>query len=52
MIYSRTFLNITNMQRELNLQGDLASAGKEILRLRDLVKDFERRVKGVHRSLI
>jgi RAP1 GTPase activating protein 1 len=27
-------------ERELSLQGDLAAAGKEILRLRDLLKDF------------
>lgn len=27
-------------ERELTLQGDLASAGKEILRLRELVKDY------------
>jgi hypothetical protein len=27
-------------ERELTLQGDLAAAGKEILRLRGLVKDF------------
>lgn len=26
-------------ERELSLQGDLAAAGKEILRLRDLLKD-------------
>lgn len=27
-------------ERELSLQGDLAAAGKEILRLRELLKDF------------
>lgn len=27
-------------ERELTLQGDLASAGKEILRLREHLKDF------------
>lgn len=27
-------------ERELSLQGDLAAAGKEILRLRDLLKEY------------
>lgn len=27
-------------ERELSLQGDLAAAGKEILRLRDILKEY------------
>jgi hypothetical protein len=38
-------------ERELSLQGDLAAAGKEILRLRDLLKEYMPNASNVPHSM-